>query len=150
MTTLAQSARNRRNRAKGNEAERAVAKWLRPWFPDCCRAVRNTVPDPGDLDCTGPGLYWSVKNSQREHITAWMDELRDKARDRLGLLVVRRKGRANPGEWWCWLRLVDLSELFGGVTDHEVLPAGPVRLELGQVMPLLVAGNYAPTPRSAA
>ena len=149
MTGVDASTRGRRNRANGHTAERTVAKWLRPWFPDACRAVRNTYPDPGDVDCTSPGLFWSVKNVQREEINAWMGELEQKRVDRLGLLIVRRKGHASPGEWWCWLRAGDLLELAFGRPAVPGLETGwPVRTELQRVMPLLVQAGYAPAPKA--
>lgn len=152
MSPVDASTRGRSNRVKGATAERDVARWLKPWFPDACRAVRNTHPDPGDIDCTSPGLFWSVKNTQVERITPWVDELGAKGGTRIGLLVVKRAGRALPGEWWCWLRLADLRALLSGTDLAEfVLPElevgfAPVRMELRHLMPLLVASNYAPPP----
>lgn len=150
------SARGRSNRVKGATTERDVAKWLRPWFPDARRAVFNgwaskemRAADPGDIDGTSPGLFWSVKNVQVERINPWIDELNVKADTRIGLLVVKRPGRALPAEWWCWLRLADLRSLLSGSELAEfVLPelevgGAPVRMELRHVIPLLVANNYA-------
>jgi hypothetical protein len=139
------SARGRANRRKGSDAERVLARWLRSTWPDACRAVRNTHPDPGDIDCTGTGLFWSVKNTRAEQITKWMADLADKAAGRLGLLVVKRAGHATPGEWWCWLRLADLMHLVGA--KPLVDPSGddwPLRMELGHVIPLLTAAGYTP------
>lgn len=151
MTSAEASRRGRRNRLNGQFAEREVARWLRPWYPDACRAVRSTDPDPGDVDCTSPGLWWSVKNTQVEQINAWMREMDLKRVDRIGLLVVRRKGHASPGEWWCWLPLWHLSELLDGKPADECgVSDVPVRLELRHVMPLLVAANYAAEPRTVA
>jgi hypothetical protein len=138
------STRGRRNRVKGASCERDVAKWLKPWFPEACRAIRSTYPDPGDIALTAPGLFWSVKNCQVEQVDSWMAELEEKRHGALGLLVVRRKGHASPGEWWCWLRLWELLELAGAdgwepALDLQAL----VRMELRDVMPLLVAANYA-------
>lgn len=142
MTTLDASTRGRRNRANGHDAERIVARYLRAWWPDCCRAVRATHPDPGDLDATSPSLWWSVKASEREYIAAWMAELEAKSAGRLGILVVRRKGHASPGEWWAWLDAARLSDLVAGAT-YEMEPVGwPVRCELQHLVPLLVRAGY--------
>ena len=145
------STRGRRNRANGNAAEAAVARWLRPWYPDACRAVRNTVPDPGDLDCTAPGLYWSIKNTQQDRIGPWMAELDAKRDDRIGLLVVRRRGHASPGAWWCHMRLHTLADLTGGMIQSEDARSAVARIELRDVMDLLVQACYArrPTERRA-
>ena len=158
MTGVDASTRGRRNRANGAEAERKVARYLRAWFPDAERAEKNgwragerVSADPGDLWNAGPGLFWSVKNVQREAIAAWMAELDEKRAGRLGLLVVRRKGHASPGEWWCWLRAGDLLELAFGRPAEPGLDTGwPVRVELQHVMPLLVQAGYAPAPKAVA
>lgn len=147
----ARSAASRRGtsaRRKGIDREKELARWLRPWYVEACRAVRNTSPDPGDIDCTSPGLFWSVKDHADEAINAWMAEL-DRKRDlRVGLLVVKRKGHASPGEWWCWMHLWQLAELIGGVfIEDEAAWNAPWRSELRLVMPLLVQANYAPPPR---
>ncbi len=130
----------RRNRANGAAAERQVARYLTTWWPDACRAVRNTTPDPGDVDCTSPSLWWSVKNCEQERLAAWMDELVAKQQGRIGLLVVRRRGVADPGRWWCWLTLRDLGVLLDA---SATLPVeawfAPVRMELRDVIPLLLA-----------
>jgi hypothetical protein len=142
------SRRGKSNRRKGIDREQEVARWLRPWYPDACRAVRSTDPDPGDIDCTSPGLFWSVKDDAAEAITAWMAELDRKGTGRIGLLVVKRKGHASPGEWWCWMRLWQLGDLIGAaVVDGEAVWNAPWRSELRLVMPLLVQANYAPPPR---
>ncbi len=145
MTVVDAAIRGRRNRAKGNLCEYNVAKWLRLYFPDACRAVRNTVPDPGDVAATHPGLFWSVKDCQVERISVWMGELDAKRRDATGMLVVRRRGKSSPGEWWCWLRLGTLLEL-SGANGYEIgLDVdAPLRMELRDVMPLLVVANLAP------
>lgn len=140
MNSVDASTRGRRNRASGASAERDVARYLRLWWPEACRAVRNTIPDPGDLDCTSPGLWWSIKNAQVERLPAWMAELDEKAAGRVGLLVVRRKGHASPGEWWCWMRASD----FFGLRGLSATDDFPVKAELRHIVGLLVAANYAP------
>lgn len=130
----------RRNRANGAAAERQVARYLTAWWKDACRAVRNTTPDPGDVDCTSPSLWWSVKNCEQERLTAWMEELIAKRQGRIGLLVVRRRGHASPGRWWCWLTFRDLGVLLdASATVQAAAPRAPVRMELRDVVPLLVA-----------
>jgi hypothetical protein len=139
------STRGRRNRANGAAYERRVANYVKPWWPDAVRAVRNTTPDPGDVDGTNAGLWWSVKNCQTEQMSAWQAEVDAKAGGRIGLLVVRRRGYADPGRWWCWLHLGDLAELIGrGPADDLAERGAWVRLELAAVVGLLVAAGLAP------
>lgn len=151
MTSVDASTRGRRNRANGANYERRLAAYLKRWWPDACRGIRNTYPDPGDIAEIGPALFVSMKRVEQERINPWMAELEEKAAGRLGLLIVRRKGHADPGEWWCWLRLGDLVHLAGDVTSlHAEQDVSPVRMELRHVMPLLVHSNYAPAPKEAA
>lgn len=149
MTTSAQGKHSRRS---GADAERDLARWLLPWWPDAKRGVVNgwvsrsrRVADPGDLDGTSPGIFWSVKAWSEERIGPWTAELDAKRGARLGLLVVRRNRHPDPGDWWCWLRLVDLADLLTVVAWSGL--DGWVRLELRSLMPLLVAGGYARSPR---
>jgi hypothetical protein len=150
------SARGRSNRVKGATAERDLAKWLRPWYPDARRAVFNgwtsngmSAADPGDIDGTSPDIWWSVKDCQQQQVDKWMSEMSIKAAGRIGLLVSKRRGRASPGSWWCWLRLSDLWLLTLPEDWKEAAapPNGsaPVCMELQHVMPLLVAAGYVPS-----
>jgi hypothetical protein len=148
MTTRATNAsdRGRRNRANGATCERRVASYLRVWWPDACRAVRNTHPDPGDIDNTSPSLWWSVKDCKAELIGAWFAEMDVKAAGRIGLLVVRRNGYADPARWWCWMRLSDLCDSLGvDGPEFHVQHADRVRMELG-VAAALVHASLARTP----
>lgn len=138
--TVDASHRGRRNRANGADCERKVARYLQTWWPDACRAVRNTDPDPGDVDCTSPSLWWSVKNCAVERYPAWFAEMQAKAGDRIGLLVVRRRGYASPERWWCWIRMDDLAALVdGGLGEVPGTSDAYVCVELGALVPLLVA-----------
>jgi hypothetical protein len=131
--------RGRRNRANGAAYEVKTANYLRTWWPDACRAVRNTTPDPGDVDGTSPSLWWSVKNCERELINPWFEEMRVKAAGRIGLLVVRRRGYADPGGWSCWLTLGDFCEIAGGPSPGPQYAGGQLSSELRIVAPLLHA-----------
>lgn len=147
--------RGRANRRKGADAERSVAKWLRAnGFPGAERAIRaayvgadHVLPDPGDLTGT-PGLVWQVKDCKREQILLWLSETEQQrlaANAVMGLLVVRRRGAADVGRWWCWLDLGTLFDFVGAATWAGVgreLEREPVRLELGAVVDLLRIRGY--------
>lgn len=155
MTTTDASTRGRRNRANGADCERKVARYLRAWYPDAERFEKNgwrtpdhTSEDPGDIDKTSPGLWWSVKNCQEERTNAWLSEMREKQGERLGILVVRRRGHASPGEWWVWMSAFDLRHFLTGDFGSGYLEEIPVRVELGHLMRVLVQANYAPTPKA--
>lgn len=157
------SQRGSTNRRRGIQAERDVCRWLRAnGFPHAERAVRTgfravdrTSADPGDITGT-PFILWSIKDCAVEQIGRWFDELAamDAGAD-LGLIVHKRRGHADPARWWCWLTLGHLVQLV--IPTH--LPAAvlavadgspaPLRMELGHVVPLLVAAGYG-TPAGAA
>lgn len=140
------SQRARRSRDKGKEGEQKLARWLKTWFPEACRAVRQTVPDPGDIDCTSPVLFWSMKNVEKEQLNPWMAELDRKAGDRIGLLVVKRARHADPGEWWCFLQMRHLHELLFGIDQIGSWGSDFARLELHTIMDLLVDAKIVSKP----
>lgn len=128
-----------------------LASWLKTWWPDACRAVRNTYPDPGDIDCTSPGLFWSVKYCQVETVGSWVREMMSKVSlNQTGLLVTRRKGYSCPAEWWVHVRICDYLHLCGAdaLWDRMTCPANAtLRMELRNLMPLLVETYFAPVPK---
>lgn len=152
------SQRGRSNRNKGLTAERDLCKWLRAnGFGGAERAVRTgfrvgdrVSADPGDVTGT-PGVVWSVKYVAVEQTAAWLAEvdamLKGGDAD-YGLLIVKRRGHADPGEWWCWLRFCDLVGIEAATRSRiPVIYCGhsagaPVRMELGHVVPLLRAAGY--------
>lgn len=142
------------NRRRGHDTERALARWLRGnGWAHAERAVRTgfrtadrETADPGDITGT-PSIVWSVKDCAAERIDAWLVDLSAMAAHDDGfeppvqLLVHKRRGHADPGRWWCWLRLRELIEVLDNVGEGDGLEA-PVRLELGHVVPLLHAAGY--------
>jgi hypothetical protein len=145
----------RANRNRGATAERRVATYLRDnGFPGAERAIRSgwvgqtrQIADQGDITGT-PGIVWQVKDCQRENIRGWLAETeqqRHAANAVMGLLVVRQRGAANPGRWWCWLDLGTLFDFVGAATWAGVgrqLEREPVRLELGPAVELLRIRGY--------
>lgn len=171
MTAAAKtpSQRGRANRNKGNQAERDLCRWLRiNGLPHAERAVRTgfrtldrTSADPGDITGT-PLILWSVKDCAVEQIGKWFDELDDMSDHAqtsgcLTLLVLKRRGHADPARWWCWQWQSQYLELYrtwleGVVIDRRRIPElplwippgteYPMRMELGHVIPLLRAAGY--------
>lgn len=157
MTALTASARGRANRAKGATAERHLVAWLRGHgWPGAERAVRTGYrtttrigADPGDITGT-PGLVWQVKNrSDFDQPAVLAGALAETEVQRVaenadyGLLIQRRTGHADPGQWWAWLRLGALVSM----ARHEppeywVSLTAPVRMELWEVVPLLRGAGY--------
>lgn len=148
-------------RRKGIEAEQAVARfYARNGWPHARRMVQTgwhvgdkINRDRGDIDGT-PGLVTQVRTSTSDMtgatLAAAMDDTTRQtiaAGADYGLLVVRRAGKADPANWWAWLTIGDLVSLVatahgpGINTTHRDLQA-PVRLQLGDTVPLLHAAGY--------
>lgn len=156
-------ARGRANSAKGKRSERDLVAWLRPnGYPGAERTVRTGYRSParqrrdtGDIDGT-PGLVWQVKDVAERawsQIPGWMIETehqRAAARADIGILVVKRHGHADAGEWWAWLplsALVTHTMTTDGIAAY-VMPAEasvydvPVRLALADLVPILRTLGY--------
>ena len=147
--------RGKSNRRKGLDAERGVVKFLRAnGFGGAERDVRTAYKvasratvDPGDITGT-PGICWQVKDCQVEKVASWLAETEAQrvgshgtvpAAD-LGVLVVRRRGKSDPGRWWAWLPLGQVLGLDAGV--RRSTSSVPVRLELGDLVTLLREAGY--------
>lgn len=150
----------RANREKGIRAERHVAGYLRACgWPDAerksdpgWRSSDRASPDVGDVRGT-PGLVWQVKTSSdlsSRDIAAVLAEATDQAVAAgadYPIVVQRRSGKGHPSAWWAWLTAGDLHGLIE-TTRNQDLPApdqvmtAPVRLELGNLVPLLHRAGY--------
>lgn len=142
----------RANRRKGHDAERAVSRYLRTaGFPHAERAIRTAytaagraIPDPGDITGT-PGLAWQVKDHARESITQWLAETdvqRAAAGADFGILVQRRRGHADPGQWWAWITVKQLVMLHEDAVSYSEFHDTPMRLQLRHVVSLLRRAGY--------
>jgi hypothetical protein len=100
------------NRRKGNAAELAAAKHLAAnGFPHAERRGGGF----GGSDIVGtPGITWEIKNQAGIRLGEWMDQANDArvdAGDVHAVLVVKRRGTANPGEWFAVMELDGLLRL---------------------------------------
>lgn len=146
------------NVAKAKRDERAVAEYLREVgpYPNAERAVRTgfrstvrTGADPGDI--TGvPGTVISVKSWEdplrvERSITELLDELDamaagDLTVDPVRLLVVRRYGKPDPADWWCFMRARTLLTL-SAPGAHPADLHFPVRLTFCDAVHMMRAGR---------
>lgn len=151
------------NSAKGKEAERRVASYLKVnGWPEAVRLVRtgyrngeNVSHDEGDIDKT-PGIAWQVKYVAEKDWWQVPNWLADTESQRIakgamvGILVVRRPGHAHASEWWAHVYLRDVLLLLGVTAQFGLTPAAPsvaglvtfpVRFELRHLIPLLHAAG---------
>ena len=157
-TPRSRSAIGRASRAKGARFEVAVANAIRPYFPEIRRSRDNgsaTTSDTGDLAGTHSELYWSLKDVAAARteppalLAGWLHEAVLKGACRLPLIVVKRRGHADPLSSWCWLRISDVAALLDADARRTFLAGHtPVRMELRHVLDLLAAAGYAQRPVS--
>lgn len=151
----------RANRDKGHRAERDLGRYLRVHgWPKAERksdtgwtASDRESPDLGDIRGTHP-LVWQVRIRDRAPSSRdILDMLHATGNQAVaagadhGILVLRREGHGNPGQWWAYVTVGDLASLIAEA-DGKPLPVPqqahqrPVRLELDDLLPLLHAAGY--------
>ncbi len=109
------------SRRKGAAAEVDVVNYLRQHgYPDARRYLAGDGRQPGDIDAI-PGVSLEVKNQAEIELAAWVDQAVAEARSNLPVVVAKRRGRPDPGDWYAVLRFSDLVELLG--IDQARVPA---------------------------
>jgi hypothetical protein len=148
------------NRTRGLVTEQMTVRWFRDnGFPHAERTVRTgyrvatrELADAGDLGLC-PGAIVAVKslrpvNRAERAVPGWLAETeaqRVAASAEVALLVVRRDGTADVGEWWAWLTMHTLGELLTTWTapvPTTLHPPAPVRLLVADGCRLLRAAGY--------
>lgn len=145
------------NRNKGAQAERDVARYLRGHgWPAAERKIDpgwrsrdRASADLGDIRCT-PGLTWQVRYLRDmtdrvvEYSLTEAEEQATAAGTDYAILVQRRPGKADPGHWWAWVRVLDLAVLTFGpqITVRRREHHHPVRLQLAHLVDLLRINGY--------
>ncbi|ORL06447.1 hypothetical protein [Prescottella equi] len=102
------------NKLRGDRAERAVRDYLRAnGFPHCERTRAGYTRDAGDLH-PAPGLTVQVKDRAQYAWPEWLrqlDEQRDEAKADHAVLVVKRRGLGDPGNWLAVMPLAAIARL---------------------------------------
>ena len=95
-----------KQKAKGTLAERAVVDYLRAnGFPDAERRALEGANDRGDVAGL-PYTVLEVKNHAALDLAGWLNELMremDNARAEYGTVVAKRRGHADPAQWYAIL-----------------------------------------------
>lgn len=106
----------------GTRAERAVADWLRTALDDdrIDRRAKTGAKDRGDvggLRAHGQRIVVEVKDVSRMALGEWVAEAEaERGNDDAlaGLVVHKRRGRADPGDWYVTMTGRDLLGLLAG------------------------------------
>jgi hypothetical protein len=100
------------SRRKGNRAEVAVVNFLKAhgWDVETSRNARGGTQKGADVLGDFP-LAVEVKNQARVDLPGWWRQAQEQAGDGLAVVVHKRVGSSDPGEWWATMDLVTLVDL---------------------------------------
>jgi hypothetical protein len=142
------------SQAKGKKCERDIARYLTALGLPARREVRTgtaDVHDEGDLVLKTVPVTIEAKDHQKSfspaQLAALMAKLeRQKRPGDLGLLVIKKAGRADPAHWHCWVSGWDAARLIGNDpsgTVSGVYTVHPVCFTFSDVARLIILGDWA-------
>lgn len=115
-----------RSKAKGTAAETAVVRFLQAiGFIHTERRTLAGINDRGDIAGI-PGVVIEVKNCAKQELGAWVAEAereRDNDRATLGVVWHKRRGKADPADWFVTMSGAQFAAL---LREQQGLPALPV------------------------
>lgn len=96
------------SKQKGTAAETAVVKYLNELGYTAERRAMGGMFDKGDIVVKElPGVVFEVKAVKRIELAQFQNELRAEmlnAGADFGVLIVKRSGKSNPGEWYWFVQ----------------------------------------------
>jgi hypothetical protein len=100
------------SRRKGNRAEVAVVNFLKAhgWDVETSRNSRGGTQKGADILGDFP-LAVEVKNQTRVDLPGWWKQAQEQAGDGMAVVVHKRVGTSEPGEWWVTMDLATLVRL---------------------------------------
>lgn len=137
----------------GTKAETAVTRYAQAnGYPWADRQPPRGRRDQGDLTLT-PGIIIEVKAHKtaatgqpgRALLTSWMGQTeveRVNAGADVGLLIVKRAGTTDVGQWWAYLTLAGFVGLVGGGLDVGDRALEPVCLPVASALALLTEAGW--------
>ncbi len=100
-----------KQRAKGTAAETSVVKFLKEHgFMYAERRALHGTNDKGDITGCGPVVF-EVKNHKSLDLAGWLKELEEEvinADADLGVVVAKKRGTTNAGDWYAVMPFKDL------------------------------------------
>jgi hypothetical protein len=122
--------------SKGYRAEAAVVVYLSRLLAPCWRPRTTSRTDTDTGDVAGLPLVVSVKDHRALRLAAWTDEMRAMVKRspwRTGVVVHKRAGKGDPGDWYVTLPLdLFVPLLHAYVTSTTTTPAAPRPTEAEQ------------------
>lgn len=110
-------------RAAGARFERQIADWLAQNLDDRIdRKVKTGSADRGDIGGVrhrGERVVLECKDTARTNLAGWIGEAHLEAMNddaRIGVVISKRHGVADPAQQWVHMTLADLAWLLGA--DH--------------------------------
>ena len=103
------------SRRKGNRAEVAVVNYLKAhgYDVETSRNARGGTQKGADVLGDFPAAV-EVKNQARMDLAGWWAQAVEQANGGNAVVVHKRVGKADPGEWWVPMDLATLVRLLGG------------------------------------
>lgn len=98
------------SRNKGNRAMLAVVRWFHAnGFP---YAAKRSAGENGDDILEGfPGISIEVKDQARLNLAGWVDQSRSQAGDRPAIVIHKRAGKTDVGQWYVTMTVADFARV---------------------------------------
>jgi hypothetical protein len=102
------------SRRKGNAAEVAVVNALERagWTAVTSRAARGGYQSGEDIVTNFPCSI-EVKNQARLDLAGWWAQAVEQAQDKPPVVIHKRVGKTDPGEWWVTMSVETLFDIVG-------------------------------------
>ena len=105
------------NKIKGDAAEREVTRYLQGSGFTASRIPAGSNADIGDVWLPPPLPAVQVKNVAKLDLSGWCNQVDEQALNanrECGVVVHKRKGKSDPGDWYVTMTLETLTKLLKG------------------------------------
>ncbi len=108
-------------KAKGSKAERDLVSYLLEWFPYAERRLAGATEDKGDIAGVN-GVCIEVKDHKQMALAGWVEEMlveTKNAKAWTGVVVHKRKGKGNAGDWYATMTVSMWVELLRKAMNEQ-------------------------------
>jgi hypothetical protein len=105
------------NKIKGDAAERQVTRYLQGSGFTASRIPAGSNADIGDVWLPPPLPAVQVKNVAKLDLSGWCNQVDEQALNanrECGVVVHKRRGKSDPGDWYVTMTLETLTKLLKG------------------------------------